>query len=151
MREWEKLTSDPEILTAIRGDVIDFVIPPPVNHEARPCAVADELKMKIETEIQSMLSNKIIKVSQREEYEYVSPIFSVPKQDDGIRVILNLKRLNQFVEYHHFKMDNIRTVLASVTPGCFMASIDLKGAYHSVKIAEDFQKYLKFHWNGKLY
>ena len=151
MREWEKLTSDPEILRAIRGDVIDFVKFPPVNHEARPCAVADELKMKIETEIQSMLSNKIIKVSQREENEYVSPIFSVPKPDDGTRVILNLKRLNQFVEYHHFKMDNIRTVLASVTPGCFMASIDLKGAYHSVKIAEDFQKYLKFYWNGQLY
>ena len=48
-------------------------------------------------------------------------------------------------------MDNIKTVLANITKGCYMASIDLKDAYHSVKIHEDYQKYMKFEWAGSLY
>ena len=32
-----------------------------------------------------------------------------------------------------------------------MASIDLKHAYHSVKVHEDYQKYMKFEWAGSLY
>lgn len=38
-----------------------------------------------------------------------------------------------------------------MTPGCFMASIDLKDAYCSVRISTDHQKYLKFIFNGSLY
>ena len=83
--------------------------------------------------------------------EFLSPIFPVAKPDGSIRIILNLKELNRSVEYLHFKMDNIKVVLANVTKGCFMASLDLKQAYHSVKISEDFQKYLKFEWGEQMY
>ena len=34
---------------------------------------------------------------------------------------------------------------------CFMASIDLKDAYYSVNIDEEFRKFLKFEWNNSLY
>ena len=74
-----------------------------------------------------------------------------PKPGGDLRIILNLKVLNQYVEYWHFKMDNIKVVLASITPGCYMATLDLKHAYHAVKIHDDFQKYLKFEWDGELY
>ena len=47
-------------------------------------------------------------------------------------MILNLKDLNGYIPYLHFKMDSIKTVLQNVTPGCFMASLDLKSAYYSV-------------------
>ena len=48
-------------------------------------------------------------------------------------------------------MDDIKSVLNLITRDCFMASIDLKDAYYSVKIDESFQKYLKFIWHQKLY
>ena len=66
-------------------------------------------------------------------------------------MILNLKSLNQFVEYHHFKMDTIASAIEMVTPGCFMASIDLKDAYYSVSIANQDRKYLKVSWRNNLY
>ena len=56
-----------------------------------------------------------------------------------------------YVQYHHIKMDSLKTVLQMVKPGCFLASIDLKNAYYSVPIATADQKYLKFQWRGKLY
>ena len=37
--------------------------------------------------------------------EYISSIFIRPKKDGTYRLILNLKNLNDHVEYHHFKMD----------------------------------------------
>ena len=46
-------------------------------------------------------------------------------------------------------MDTIRTVLGLVTPNCWMASLDLKDAYYSVRIHPYFQKYLKFMYNGE--
>ena len=79
----------------------------------------------------------------------VSPIFTVPKPDGGIRLILNLKELNTYVKYFHFKMETIKTVLQNITEGCFLTSFDLKDAYFSVKIHEDYQKYLKFFHIGQ--
>ena len=98
-----------------------------------------------------MENKKIVVESIHETGEFLSPIFPVGKPDGSLRIILNLKELNQSVEYLHFKMDSIKVVLSHVTKGCFMASLDLKQAYHSVKIHEQYQKYLKFQWDNDLY
>lgn len=66
-------------------------------------------------------------------------------------MILSLKNLNKHVQYNHFKMDTLQSVISLMTPNCFMASVDLKDSYYSVPIAVAHQKYLKFEWGGKLY
>ena len=48
-------------------------------------------------------------------------------------------------------MDSISTVLNLINKDCFMASIDLKDAYYSLKISENFHQYLKFEFLDKLY
>ena len=90
------------------------------------------------------LISSFIKEICHEEKEFVSPIFISHKSNGGIRLILNLKQLNKNIEYHHFKMESINTILNLITKDCFMASIDLKDAYYSVKSSENFQRYLKF-------
>ena len=88
---------------------------------------------------------------QHEKDEFISPVFTTPKKDGTSRMILNLKGLNKFVQYCHFKMESFSTVVNMVKPNCYMASIDLKDAYYSVPIASVDQKYLKFQWQGQLY
>ena len=149
--EWAKLTSDPEILQTVAGDKITFDTIPPESNHAKACCVSKQTEMKMSKEVHDMLAKKIIIVSSHEQNEFLSPIFPRDKPDGGIRIILNLKKLNQYIEYLHFKMDNIKVILANVTKGCFMASIDLKQAYFSVKIDEEYQKYLKFQWQGNMY
>ena len=151
VKQWEKLTSDPEILQIIKGDIIKFVSEPPAKHQARPCLVSHDNEKLIDREVEDMLNNGIIRMSWPEVDEFVSPIFPVPKKDGTTRVILNLKEINTYIEYLHFKMDNIFTVLRCVTKNCYMAAIDLQHAYYSVKIDEDYQKYLKFYWKDTLY
>ena len=151
LSEWEKLTSDPEILQIVAGDIITFDNDPPEKSVTRKCNVSTETKVSMDEEILSMKSKKIIVGCSHEPGEFLSPIFPVGKPDGSLRIILNLKELNQSVEYLHFKMDSIKVVLSHVTRGCFMASLDLKQAYHSVKIDDDYQKYLKFEWDDQLY
>ena len=39
--------------------------------------------------------------------QFLSPVLLVPKKDGGQRPVINLKKLNQYVEYQHFKMEGI--------------------------------------------
>ena len=48
-------------------------------------------------------------------------------------------------------MELHKSAVQMVKPGCYMASVDLKDAYYSVHVDTKYQKYLKFHWRGKLY
>ena len=47
-------------------------------------------------------------------------------------------------------MQTFQSVLSLIQPDCFMATIDLKDAYYSVKIDELDTKYLKFLLNSRL-
>ena len=66
-------------------------------------------------------------------------------------MILNLKKFNKHVTYQQFKMDTLHTITSLIKPHCFMASLDLKDAYHSVPIAEKHRKFLRFKFNGVNY
>ena len=66
-------------------------------------------------------------------------------------MILNLKNLNLHVEYNKFKMDTLQSILKLVTPGCYVATIEIKDAYYSVPVAQEHCIYLRFIWRSKLY
>ena len=66
-------------------------------------------------------------------------------------MILNLKKINESITYHHFKTDTFETALKLIKPNCFMASVDLRHAYYSIKMAESHQIKLRFIFSGKVY
>ena len=66
---------------------------------------------------------------------FVSNIFTRPKVDGSFRMISNLSTLNENVTYAHFKIGSLTSVLHMMSPGVFMASVDIKHAYYSVSIA----------------
>ena len=83
--------------------------------------------------------------------EFISPIFLVPKPGGEFRFILNLKRLNRYIEPPHFKLEDVRSVLHIIRHSSFMATIDLRDAFYLVPIHEFSRKYLRFVWNEKKY
>ena len=62
-----------------------------------------------------------------------------------------VKRFNEAVSHHHFKLDALSTIKKLVTKNCFMAAIDLKDAYYSIPIRSLDCKFLRFIWEGTLY
>lgn len=63
---------------------------------------------------------------------FQSQLFSGPKRAGG-RPIINLKRLNSFVETVHFKMEGIHMLKDILKPGDWMAKVDLKDAYFMIQ------------------
>lgn len=102
-------------------------------------------------EIKRLQGLGVIETCTHEPGEFVSPIFLRPKKNGAFRMILNLKDRNPFIEYQHFKMDSLDTCLRLMTPGVFMASLDLSDAYYSVPVHKDSRKYLKFEIDGILF
>ena len=139
LKEWKTLTRDPNILSIISGDDIKFIEHPPVQYHVNNAKFTSEEQKMLKSEIEKLLLKGVIIKSNHENKEFVSPIFTTRKNDGGIRIILNLKKLNKSVKYVHFKMSSIKTVLKMITKDCYMASIDLKDAYYSVPIQKAYQ------------
>ena len=59
-------------------------------------------------------------------------------------MILNLEKLNKHINIKHFKMENCKQANWLVNKGDYMASVHLRHAYYSVKIAEEQQKFFCF-------
>ena len=147
-----QLISDPHILHTIAFETIEFSSYPNQLSYPPNSICKDHVALN-EEKIYSLKEKKVIVPCYHELVQFISPLFSVPKKDDSVRLIHNLKKLNSFVENSHFKMESIHTVLNRVTPNCWMASLDFKDAYYSVKIHLDnfFQKIFKFSFKGTLY
>ena len=103
------------------------------------------------TEIEKLLQKRIIVPTSYNKGDFVSSIFSRPKADGSYRVILNLKTPNEFVTFQHCKLESFKDVLDMITPGAWMSSVDLKDAYYSIAIHEDFIKFLKLFWEGQYF
>ena len=124
------ITSDKEILTSVREATVEFDTRP--HNTQRPQSVFSvEESGIIHSEVKKLLSKNIIETTDHTPYEVISSIFIRPKKDGGHRLILNLKGLNQFVTYHHFKMETLQSIVRLVEKNCYMASLDLKDAYYS--------------------
>ena len=83
-------------------------------------------------------------VERQSEEGFLSTLFLVLKKDGGHRPIINLKKLNQFIPHHHFKMKGIHMLKDLLRQGDMMAKVDLKDAYFAVPISEPDKKYLRF-------
>ena len=105
----------------------------------------------MDQEINTLLQKGAFEEANNSHGEFLSNVFLRPKNVGSFGMILNLKNVNLHVEYNKFKMDTRQSILKLVTPGCYMATIDLKDSYYSVPVAQEHCKYLYFIWRCKLY
>ena len=82
---------------------------------------------------------------------FFSRVFLVPKKGGSLRLIIDLHRLNQFLLVPRFKMEAVWAIAAGLSLGLWGCTIDLEDAYHSVPMAEWFQRFLAFVVDGVIY
>jgi hypothetical protein len=82
---------------------------------------------------------------------FVWAYFSVPMpRSRSFRPIINLKPLNQFIRYLHFKMESLDSVRFLVKKGDWFVKLDLKDAYLTIPLHPTHQKFLRFEWRGSI-
>ena len=75
-----------------------------------------------------MLREGAIQQVKSEPGEFLSNLFLVNKKDEGHRPIINLKFLNSFIPYQHFKMEGMHLIKDLLQEHDFLIKIDLKDA-----------------------
>lgn len=106
---------------------------------------------EVQKELNHLLRVGAIVRCKESSQQFISPYFLVKKRGGRSRFILNLKRLNMFIEPPHFKMEDFRTVIKLIRPDYYMTTIDLKDAYWLIPIHEKFKKFLRFRVGKNLY
>ena len=150
---WLDLTEDRLVLNLVkRGFSLEFVAKPPDSGIVRP-SLTKQSQDVMQEEVVGLLQKGAIEPVDLDQgaHGFFSSYFLVAKKDGGWRPILNLKRLNQYMSYQRFKMESLRPIIASVPPGVFMASLDLKDAYLHVPVNRDHWRFLRFLFRGQAY
>ena len=67
---------------------------------------------------------------------FVSGVFTRSKKviKGSKQMILNVKRLNKFVDYTHFTIESLQNLLEQNKPGVYMGSIDLEDVFYSILV-----------------
>jgi len=73
------------------------------------------------------------------------------QQDLSQRPVINLKKLNSFVPYEHFKMEGLFLIKEIMQKGDFLCKLDLKDAYFSVPLHQESRKFVRFEWKRIMY
>ena len=76
-----------------------------------------------------------------------SPLSVVSNSSGKLRLVLNLRYLNQFLHVVSFKYEDLRIAALIFQEDEFLFKFDLKSGYHHVDIYPEHQKYLGFRWD----
>ena len=148
---WNPITDSSWVLQCIQGYGLEFSQSPPRDNWPPLCPyLSKEQEMVLDQEIKDLLSKRAVELAPSKRGIF-SPMFIVPKKDRGWQPIINLKRLNSYLEVPHFKMEGIRDLKDILQMGDYMRKIDLKDAYLTVSVKESHRDFLKFQWKDKNY
>ena len=75
---------------------------------------------------------------------HFSRMFSVPKGPSDRRPIIDLSPLNTRLKKVKFKMEDLRKVARSLSPGLWAVKLDLKDAYLHLLLAQEIMKFFGF-------
>ena len=149
---WQKITTDAWAIRSVaKGVKIDFVDPPFQSNLPSSVAMTKEMQAVCDLEVDSLLSKKAIIEICDESKGFISSLFVITKKSGGFRPIVNLKPLNSFIRYEHFKMEGLETVKSLIREGDWLVKLDLKDAYLTIPIFSGDQKYLRFIWGGRIF
>ena len=80
-----------------------------------------------------MLKKGVIKRTQPVLGEFLNNLFLVVTKDVGYCPVINLKMLNQFFPFLHFKMEGLSQLKHLIQEGDWLRKLDMNDAYHWIK------------------
>jgi hypothetical protein len=106
--QWRFITDDAWVLESVsQGVKFDFLEEPVQLTRPSKVAMSGEMIAVADKEVSELLIKKeVVEIKDKSEV-FVCSLFVIPKKSGGFRPIVNLKSLNRFIRYEHFKMENL--------------------------------------------
>ena len=73
--------------------------------------------------LQELLDKKAIVVLPPDSWVFFNRVFLVPKRTGGYRLILDVSKLNEYLQVSTFSMDTVQVIRGAVEPGMWGVSI----------------------------
>ena len=121
---------------------------PPVAQPVRrtPFSLRDKVKEKIE----ELVAMDIIEPVEGPT-PWVSPVVVVPKQNDEIRLCVDMRRANEAIIRERYPIPTVDEVLQSLNQSTVFSKLDLKWGYHQLELHPDSRSITTFTTHGGLY
>ena len=151
---WKILTDKTEIMSLLEGYTITFHNIYQQKNILNSPKLSQEEKILVQKENQEMLNKRaiIVETPNHLEGELIRNVFLVEKKDrSGNPPVINLKHLNQFIPYQHFKIRGLHCLQNILKREDYMCKVHLKDAYFSVPLNPASRTFVQFLWSGKLH
>ena len=70
----------------------------------------------VDNELEKLIDKGVIRECEDSEVLFLSYIFLRPKKNGKFRIILNLKEVNQGIEYKKFKTETLESIIRLIRP-----------------------------------
>lgn len=154
IRQFKGLFSDPNekltFTTTVVGE-IETKNDSPVYSRYYPYPM--HLKDEVESQIQELLDNDIIRPSRS---PYNSPVWIVPKKADfsgkkKYRLVIDYRKLNDITIPDKYPIPNINEILPQLSKSKWFSVIDLKSGFHQIPLKESDMRKTAFSVNNGKY
>jgi hypothetical protein len=152
-RAWRKITANRTVLSYVHGAKILFTSPPTpaLSSFAQPRFSEDE-KEQIDAFVNKLVLAKVITIVRPRPEQIVSPIFLTTNHDGSLRLIFNMKKINEAcITTTHFKLETLQQILPLVPRNAWFTSWDLVQGFYNVLVHASQRHFFCFDWRGTRY
>jgi hypothetical protein len=147
---WRRIGADSTILDwVVHGVPLTFIDEPCKTFFPNP-EFKKEHRVFIKEELIKLVRNGAIELCSQKP-RYVSPLTVVPKKNNKLRMILNLKSLNKTIAVSRFRSEDIRETIDMLEYNDQMTTIDIKDCFYHMRIHPKYREYLGFSFGGQFY
>ena len=126
---------------------------PPLSRHPIPVVLPrdPEKRQALLEEVETMLLKYATEEIPGTDPGFYSHLFVVTKKSGGLRPVIDLKKLNSYLEVPKFKMETVFSIRAQLQNGEYVVSLDMKDAYFHLGVHIAFRKYMRFCINGRVF
>ena len=108
-------------------------------------------KETMSLEVENLLKKGAVEQVCPRKDQFLSNIFIVKKKDGDNRPVINLKDLNHYIPFLHFKIESLQSLKTLLQKNEYMCKLDLKDTYLCVPHSQNNRKRVMFRWKVTLY
>ena len=129
LKNWKQLTLNQDILSVVKSYTIPFINIPFQQQFPTFTRMNKKQTTLVDLELKEMLKKGPIERTQPVQWEFLSNLLLAGKKEGGYYPVINLKILNQFFPFLHFKMEGLSQLKHLIQEGDWMCKLGLKDAY----------------------
>ena len=110
------------------------------------------LRGKVDSELNRLQQEDIIeKVPDNDETDWISPVVIVPKQDEQIRLCVDMRAANTAIKRVCHPIPTVRDISLDLNGAKYFSKLDMSQAYHQLELTPSSRKITTFTTHAGLY